>query len=260
MARYHISPKSGNPAPCRAKGECPIGGEHYESKQEALHGLEKEYAEKALESIKKSPSKTKVKRTAKVEKQEWPAKAAIVEFQSSIPGATIAFHISDPSWRPDSNPHKDRSIEAWLTTEDGNVAFVKLFTRDESYAPPLGNHLAMCDIETRPDQRGRGLALALRQDIEEAYSMEIYSSGNMTPEGFEAFGPHVRTYPQPEGWSDYYKPSASFNSMGFVASWKHKLPRWPANTPRTKEQRDAAWELYEKLKPYYDGEIKWAVE
>jgi hypothetical protein len=40
MSKYHISPKTGKPAPCRASARaCPIGGDHYPTKVDAESAL-----------------------------------------------------------------------------------------------------------------------------------------------------------------------------------------------------------------------------
>lgn len=47
--KYHISPETGRPNICRAgKRPCPIGGEHYDSKEEARAGYEKAMEKSAV--------------------------------------------------------------------------------------------------------------------------------------------------------------------------------------------------------------------
>lgn len=66
MAKYHISPKTGAPASCRAsKKPCPIGGEsdHYTTKEEARAGYEAKMREQEL------PSNTKPSKSGKYSKE-----------------------------------------------------------------------------------------------------------------------------------------------------------------------------------------------
>lgn len=58
--KYHINEKTGRPNICRAEiKECPVGGEHYESKEEARAGYEQQQKDKgkALKTLKKSSKK-----------------------------------------------------------------------------------------------------------------------------------------------------------------------------------------------------------
>lgn len=44
MAKYHISPKTGEPAPCKAKHKCPRGSEtpHFGNRADALDYVEEQ--------------------------------------------------------------------------------------------------------------------------------------------------------------------------------------------------------------------------
>lgn len=137
-----------------------------------------------------------------------------------------------------------RVLQAWLILpEVGAVSYVQLHIRGADYHPSVGEHFAMCDIETRPAYRGKGYALELRQTLEKAAGLDIYSSGNMTPEGWKAFGKHVQVLP---GSETIGTPGACFNSMGFVASWADRVPRnMNSEIQYTDEQYDAVWKLSE---------------
>lgn len=246
MSRYHINEK-GEPGVCKAKYGCPFGdmeADHYGSKEEARAAYE-------LQRQAFPASASKKKRYA------WPEQAVTRSFASKrTPGGRIVAQISGHSDSMNT-PHV---VQAWLEVPDrGTVAYVQLLVHDDKYHPEVGEHLMMCDIETRPDSRKQGFARELRESMAEEVGLDIYSSGGMTPEGWEAFGKHVKTLPNPYA-SEWDKPGQKYNSMGFVASWKHKVPR---NAHReieyTDEQRDAMWDLSDAgvFRKMDDKEILW---
>lgn len=243
MARYHINPKTGNPGVCRAVKSCPFGdleADHYESKAAARSSYEE-----AQVSAVPGPQKT----------YEWPERSEVRKFKTKR--GEVMFQIG----RKLRIGGTEQKVQAWLTTpEDGTVAFVELMVHGEDYYESLGSHFSMCDVETRVDARKKGFARELRESIEKETGMLIYSSGNMTPEGWAAFGEHVRVRPNPYA-SSWDKPGVKFNSMGFVASWKHKLPRFNENSiDYTDEQRDAMYDNREIYDAFDNKEILWAEE
>lgn len=82
----------------------------------------------------------------------------------------------------------------------------------------------------------------------------------MTPEGWAAFGEHVRVRPNPHA-SSWDKPGVKFSSMGFVASWRDKLPRFSdGSIDYTDEQRKAMYNNRAIYDAFDNGEILWAEE
>lgn len=244
MAKYHINER-GEPGACRAKYSCPFGGEadHFATKDEARAGYEAQ--RQAFPATPKKP-------------YAWPKEAVTRSFASiRTPGGKVVAQITGEA-NSMNTPH---TVQAWLQIPGkGNVAFVSLLVRDEHYHPEVGPHLTMCDIETRVDCRKKGYALELRQSIMAETGLEIYSSGNMTPEGWEAFGEHVKLLPNPYG-SDWDKPGVHYRPMGFVASWKDMVPRnAKSGIEYTDAQRDAMWDLSERgvFRAMDDKEILWA--
>lgn len=251
MARYHFNPYTGDPGKCSAKKRCPFGDsetEHFATSEEATKAYEALYA----------PFHQPVDR--REDKYDWPDRNESLhrEFSSlHTPGGTVHFAVGRCEWGRES---PDRSMEAWLSTpEGGNVSFIKLIYHNEKYEPSVGPYLAMCDVETRPNMRGKGMARELRESIEAETGLLIYSSGSYTPEGWAAFGKHGRFIPR-EYASRSDLPGEKFKSMGFVASWRHKIASEPDRSiSHTNEQRDAIWELsdtgiFDKLR---NKEVRW---
>lgn len=58
MPKYHISPDTGRPNICRAIDKCPIGGEHYDSKDEARSGYEAQQSGNTFNSVSKKSKKS----------------------------------------------------------------------------------------------------------------------------------------------------------------------------------------------------------
>lgn len=237
--KYHVNPQTGRPGVCSAKKACPFGdweSDHYSTAEEARQAYE--VTQQAFSSCS----------------YQWPELPETRTY--AIPEGDVTLQISGNFSRGGTT----HDLEGWLTNGDGNVAFIKLLVRDATYHPEVGPHLAMCDIETRPDQRKKGLARALRESIEKETGLLIYSSGNYTPEGFEAFGKHVRLLPNPYA-SVFDKPGVGFGSMGFVASWKHRLPRHMSREiDYSDEQREATWddEISARFRAMDDKDLLWA--
>ena len=240
--KYHIS-SDGIPRECRATvGKCRFGDaeSHYDSIDAARTAFE--------EKMKKDLFK---------KQYDWPEKSETITFPSKrVPDAEIVFQVSDKFSMNFNGTH--HSLEAWLKLPGtGNVAFIRLLVRDSSYSSKTGDHLAMCDIETRIDQRGKGYARALREDIEEKTGLLIYSSGGYTPEGWEAFGKHGRYISDEFSFGE--TAGVKYNSMGFVLSWKDQVPlNVDRNIDYTDDQREAIWKLEKKYQKFRNKEILWS--
>lgn len=185
----------------------------------------------------------------------WPENPETRSFESKR-GRVVA----QISGKDTDNPSVPHVVQAWLDTPgEGTVAFMQVLVHSDAYLPEVGEHLMMCDIETRVDVRGQGFARELRESVVKETGLELYSSGGMTPEGFAAFGAHVQQLPNPYA-TRFDEPSVRYSSMGFVASWRHKVP---CNAHRdidyTEGQRNAMWELAESdvFRKMRDGEILW---
>ncbi len=235
---YHIN-NNGDAKLCKAQKQCPFGDflvNHYETIEEARASYENRQQRKQAEI-----------------NFGWPKQSETRIFTTSS-GGEITCQIS----REFSSMGTHHSVQAWLKKPgEGNVSFISLLVRGEEYSKAVGPHLAMSDIETRLDSRGKGYALELRQAIEKETGLLIYSSGSFTPEGWNAFGAHVRTLPESGGYGQ--EPGVKFQSMGFVLSWKDRVPRFIDSEIRySPEQREAAWNLEDRMIALQEKEILWS--
>lgn len=282
VQKFHVNPDSGVAGSCRAKKKCRFGDiPHHETKVAAEKWFEdnqrdpfnklskisnKEVEADSVESLVNDVSTDDVSSSGASDKvdnedgksvpYDFPENAETRTFETK--SGTITLMLSE------SLPFKDTTneIEAWLTLKNGeNVSFVKLLVRSDSYSTKVGPHLSMCDIETRVDSRGKGYARELRESIEKETGLLIYSSGSFTPEGWKAFKKHSRTIP--DDHSSYEPTKPNFNSMGFVASWKERIPvNISQRIDYSDEQRDKIWEMSEKgaFRKFHEDEILWAEE
>lgn len=220
MAKFHVNPKTGEPGACRAKKHCPFGdlsSDHYDSKDAARTAYELRNAA--------VPAPMKALNT-----YNWPEQSETRRYKTER--GEVTMQIGDPR----RSLNDSRYVQAWLTTPDGgNVAYVNVrFDEHDT----VGACLEMCDIETRLDSRGQGFARELRESLEKETGLLIYSGESFTPEGWEAFGSHIRTIPRTYMFEDE-KPGVKYGSMGFVASWKNMIPREPERSIQySEEQRE----------------------
>lgn len=265
--KFHVNPETGVVGRCRAKKRsCKFkDAPHHSSKEEAESWFEQQKESDTFKKLSKTSKRDEFKSSDEVDSDAsgspskvyvFPDEAETREFKSK--SGTVTMMISDKNPTASTPNH----VEAWLTLDNGeNVSFMKVLVHNETYNPELGPHLSMCDIETRVDSRGKGYARELRESVENETGLLIYSSGSYTPEGWDAFHKHARVDSNDPYARKIEKPN--FDSMGFVASWKHRVP---LNTSRrieyTDEQSTAMWELSEKgvFQKFRDGEILWATE
>lgn len=120
---------------------------------------------------------------------------------------------SKTGWRgPDSRVHHQ-----WLIVDGTPVAM--LHYRFHPSEHPYG--LAVCDIEVRPDQRGRGYgARAIEIARSRHGNVEMYTTGEFSQTGAAAFADHLPLLP---GGQVY----VSKHEYTFVRDWDDMEPEFP---------------------------------
>ena len=104
----------------------------------------------------------------------------------------------------------------WLNDTEGHtIAYIKVMKDDKE--------IALCDIEVRPEFRGRKLAKRLIEAVEKNEGQKIVHRGGYTPEGLRSIAPLFHNAEEMK----IEQEKIGFNSMTFVRDWDHKQPEYP---------------------------------
>lgn len=162
--RYHISPKTGGPALCRARfRSCSY--EHFSTEAEAYEAIERSALEEAGGMIPESQSR---------------------EPTPSPPLGEL--RVADE--KKSENYHYQ---ELWLRDEAGNpTVYVKVnlmswgLREDDTLGRRPG--VVLCDVEINPEARGRGYALSAIRRLKETYGAEsVEFTGSFSEAGYAMF-------------------------------------------------------------------------
>lgn len=162
--KYHISPKTGGPALCRAKFK-PCQYEHFSSEAEAYEAIEHNALKEAGGMVPESQSR-----------EPTPA-PPLGEIRVADELKSDSYHYQ----------------ELWLRDEAGNpTVYVKVNLMswgplsDGAYGMRPG--VVLCDVEINPDARGKGYALSTIRKLKETYGAEsVEFTGSFSEAGYAMF-------------------------------------------------------------------------
>lgn len=104
--------------------------------------------------------------------------------------------------------------QLWLhDTEERPIAFIKV----NEYPDRLG----LCDVEVRPEYRGRKLSHRLIEAVEKKLGQKMTHEGGYTPEGLRSIAPYFKTDEEIANSRD------TFRSMTFVTDWDREWAKYP---------------------------------
>lgn len=104
----------------------------------------------------------------------------------------------------------------WLRDTEGRpMAYLKIMENDET--------LQLCDLEVRPEFRGRGLVKRIVRAAELKHGKKMTHNGGYTPEGLVSIAPLFHSAEELSKIRDVHL----YPSMTFVESWDSAYPRHP---------------------------------
>lgn len=162
--RYHISPKTGGPALCRARRRS-CSYEHFSSEAEAFEAIERTALEEAGGTLPAAESR-----------EPTPA-PPLGELRVAQEKKGDGYHYQ----------------ELWLRDEAGNPTVylkVNLLSWGEREDGTLGEKpgVVLCDVEINPEARGKGYALSAIRRLKETYGAEtIEFTGSFSEAGYAMF-------------------------------------------------------------------------
>lgn len=149
----------------------------------------------------------------RLRRQKYAEKKNRKTSQKSYDNTAVSNNASN-SWKPKpfqfvgklarSEKGPDGGWHHWLEVDGVIVSYAKVYDK--------GDHVELCDIETREGYRNKGYATQiLRQVAREHGQTEIIHNGGYTPDGAAFLKGKVKR-------SDDYPPG-SFEPMSFVHDW-----------------------------------------
>lgn len=107
--------------------------------------------------------------------------------------------------------------QLWLRDTEGRpMAFIKVNENTTT------GEVGLCDVEVRPEYRGRKLGARLIKATEVMLGKPVVHTGGYTPEGLKHIAPLFHTAEEVEELK--YN---TFGSMTFVSDWDRAWPKYP---------------------------------
>lgn len=197
--KYHIS-KNGNIAECKAtKRACPVMPDddldqfHSEDPREVENFMMRQYSDLNSGIVRKKFSKKFTVSDELIGTEETD-----VERLTEIKLLRSA-QMEDRSW----------NAQTWLTdTENRPIAFIEFLKRDDKT-------VELCDIEVRPEFRGRKLAKRLVKAVERKMNVKMIHTGGYTADGLKSIAPLFHS----EESLEEVKKQMAYSDMSFVMDW-----------------------------------------
>lgn len=204
MTKYHIS-RAGNTVvckavkgPCRAQPPADLEQFHSEDANEVYLHIARQYDDVL----------TGVKRT-------FPALHEVTDElvgDESTDVSRTEIKASKKSYHLPITEH-----QLWLRDTEGRpMAFIKV-NEDASKG-----RVSLCDVEVRPEYRGRKLGARLIKATEALLGKPVVHDGGYTPDGLKHIAPLFHT-PQDLEAEAY----STFSPMTFVNDWDRAWPKYP---------------------------------
>lgn len=197
--KYHIS-KNGNTAECKAtKRACPVVPDgdleqfHSEDFRDVENFMMRQYSDLNSGIVRKKFSKNFNVSDGLIGNEETD-----VERLTDVKLLHYA-KMNDSFWR----------AQTWLTDTEGRpIAFIEFMKRDDET-------LELCDIEVRPDFRGRKLSRRLVKAVEKQMNMKMIHTGGYTADGLKSIAP---LFHSEESLKEIEKKK-TYSEMSFVMDW-----------------------------------------
>lgn len=204
--KYHIS-KSGNVVECRAvKGPCraqpPPDLEqcHASDDREVYEHMNRQFAD-IFSGVKR---------------KKFPPITEVTDELIGSPETDVE-RLTSRSEEKGWGNSMATSHQLWLhDTEERPIAFIQV---NEYHSD---NTLGICDIEVRPEYRGRKLGKRLIEAVEKKFEQKLNHYGGYTPDGLKSIAPLFKSKEE-IATGDY----SMFDPMTFVKDWDKA---WPTNT------------------------------
>lgn len=199
MTKYHIS-KNGNIAECRAnKRACPVVPDddldqfHSENFEDVENFMMRQYSDLNSGIVRKRFSKKFTVSDELIGSEETD-----VERLTDVKLLHYA-KIDDSFWR----------AQTWLKDTEGRpIAFIELMKKDDKT-------VELCDIEVRPEFRGRKLSRRLIKAVEKKMNMKMIHTGGYTTDGLKSIAP---LFHSEESLKEVEKKK-TYSEMSFVMDW-----------------------------------------
>lgn len=197
--KYHIS-KNGNIAECKAtKRACPVMPDddldqfHSDDPREVENFMMRQYSDLNSGIVRKKFSKKFTVSDELIGTEETD-----VERLTEIKLLRYA-QMEDRFWK----------AQTWLTdTENRPIAFIEFLKRDDKT-------VELCDIEVRPEFRGRKLAKRLVKAVERKMNVKMIHTGGYTADGLKSIAPLFHS----EESLEEVKKQKTYSDMSFVMDW-----------------------------------------
>lgn len=196
-SRGEVRPCKAVKGPCRATPPDDIDQVHGSDSREVYDHLARQYDD-VFRGVKR---------------KKFPPVGRVTDELIGDPSTDVE-RISDVSKVRVSGNYRVVERQLWLhDTEERPIAFIKV----NEYPDRLG----LCDVEVRPEYRGRKLSHRLIEAVEKKLGQKMTHDGGYTPEGLRSVAPYFKT----EEEIDLEK--GTFNSMTFVTDWDREWAKYP---------------------------------
>lgn len=203
--KYHIS-KNGNIVECRAtKRACPVVPDdeleqfHSNDFREVENFMMRQYSDLNSGIVRKKFSKNFSVSDELIGNEEKD-----VERLSDIKLLQYA-NINDSFWR----------AQTWLTDTEGRpIAFIEFMKKNDKT-------LELCDIEVRPEFRGRKISKRLVKAVEKKMNMAMIHTGGYTADGLKSIAPLFHS----EESLREVKNKKTYSDMSFVMDWDRQYSK-----------------------------------
>jgi len=171
--KFHLSPKTQRPERCRAQFR-PCEYDHYSSKGEALEAMETAALREAGDTLPATQSRRAAGTGAASERPSVPLGELRVADEVKREGS---YHYQELWIRDETGApmvYAKVNLLKWGQREDGSSGYIP--------------GVVLCDVEVRPEGRGRGYPLELIRKLKETYSTDtVQFTGTFSEGGYRMF-------------------------------------------------------------------------
>jgi len=171
--KFHLSPKTQRPERCRAQLRL-CGYDHYSSESEALEAMETAALKEAGDALPAAQSRHAAGTGATSERPTVPLGELRVADEVKREGS---YHYQELWIRDETGEpmvYAKVNLLKWGRREDGSFGYIP--------------GVVLCDVEVRPEGRGRGYPLELIRKLKETYSTDsVQFTGTFSEGGYRMF-------------------------------------------------------------------------
>lgn len=196
--KYHIS-KNGNIVECTAhKRACPVQPDDIEQCHSSDYRFVENFMLKQYDDIYSGVIRKKFKKKFVISDALIGDDKTDVERLSELTLLNYA-DIDDNFWR----------AQTWLTDTEGRpIAFIEFLKRNSTT-------LELCDIEVRPEFRGRKISKRIIQAVEKKMNMTMIHNGGYTADGLKHIAPLFHSGEDLRALTE----KEVYSPMSFVMDW-----------------------------------------